>query len=364
MIRRIRARDMHYCFLLTFGLKHPASLRMQQLGAELIRRGIDVSYILTDDGVAPADPLLRDRARFEWIAPGSFLKAMLARRRALRRLRPDFVEVLNPHIQTLVPLIGLRNLRVVALWDEPLFLHDISPGARIASYLWNRWLLARAWLKIVASRQLQVLLHESYRVDATYLPHVTYLRPPLDDGPSPFDQSTVVYLGTLFPVWDHDLIFAAARELARRGESASICVIGTGPDLERWRSYLRENQLTRVSMTGFLSESEMWRHMRHAHALLFPMRPTLLNRSRCSSKLLAYAQARRPVIGNKVGEAPQILGEHLPIWVEPTPQAFADAIARITAAPPPPDVDYDLGRLSPQTRASELLEAIRRRSDP
>src|SRR5258706_7207330 len=358
MIHFIPPRGMHYCFLLTFGFKSPASLRMQQLGAALIRQGVKVSYILTDDGGSGAT--LPEGAQVEWIPPGSPIKMMLARRRAIRRVQPDLLEVLNPHLQTLLPLMGLRGIRVVGLWDEPQLVHNLGFTGRLAARIWNRWLLARTWVKIVASKQLQVMLRDSYGAEATYLPHVTYISP-MSEGSSPFDEPTVVYVGSLYPVWDHDLVFATALELARRGGSARFCIIGSGPDLERWRSFVREHKLDRVQVTGFLSEEEMWRSLRHAHALLFPMRSTLLNRSRCSSKLLAYAQARRPVIANQVGEAPQILGAQLPIWVEPTPAAFADAIARIAVGARPPDVDYDLERLSPQTRAAELLDAIRRR---
>jgi glycosyltransferase involved in cell wall biosynthesis len=349
---------MHYCFLLTFGSKSAASFRMRQLGAALIERGVRVSYILNDDGEGRSATLPK-AAEVELIRPGSPFKMMLARRRAVRRLRPDYVEVLNPHVQTLLPLAGLRGIRVVGLWDEPIFLHDLGRATLFLSRLWNRWLLRRAWMRIVASRALQELLRTRHGVDSTYLPHVTYMDRH-EDGASPFDKPTVVYVGTLYPVWDQDLVFAAAEELARRGVPAGFCVIGTGSELEQWRSFVRDRGLNHVRVTGFLSEAEMWRHMRHAHALLFPMRPSALNRSRCSSKLFAYAQSRRPVIANRVGEAPEILGDH-PTWVEPTAAAFADAVAAVTAGPRPPDVAYDLDRLSPATRAGELLAAIARR---
>jgi glycosyltransferase involved in cell wall biosynthesis len=348
---------MHYCFLLTFGLKSAASLRMQQIGAALIEQGVRVSYILTDDdGDASRLP---PAAHIERIPRAAPIKSVLARRKALRRLGPDFVEVLNPHPQTLLPLAGMRHTRVIGLWDEPPIVHNLGPAGRLAARAWNRWLLKRSWLKVVASTHLQELFRARFGVATTYLPHVTYM-PAFPDGPSPFTDPTVVYVGTLYPSWDHDLIFAAARELARRGRSPAFCIIGSGPDLQRWTDYVREYGLDRVRLAGFLSEEEMWRNIRHAHALLFPMRETLLNRSRCSSKLLAYAQARRPVIANRVGEAPQILGE-LPIWVDPTPEAFADAIDRVASSPRPPDVDYDLHRLSPAVRAAELLEAIHQR---
>jgi glycosyltransferase involved in cell wall biosynthesis len=355
---------MHYCYLLTHDTYGAAAFRMAQLGGELIKRGHRVSYIANDADEPerrgkPGEKIPPD-ATVELIPRGSQLKAVVARRAALKRLKPDYVEVLNPHPQTLLPLAGLRGPRVVALWDEPQLVYDLSFRRRTAARAWNRWLLGRAWLKITAARELQQLLRERYGAEAVYLPHVNYLRPQ-PDGASPFDRPTFVYLGTFTPIWDHDVIFEAARILRERGQTPAICMIGSGADRPRWEAFVRQHHLDNVQLAGFLDEPDLWRHLRHAHALLFPMRDTLLNRSRCSSKLFAYAQARRPVIANRVGEAPQILGEQGVTWIGQSPEAFADAIERASSQPTPPDVENDLERLSPARRVDELLEAIARR---
>ena len=47
--------------------------------------------------------------------------------------------------------------------------------------------------------------------------------------------------------------------------------------------------------------------LRNAHALLFPMSDTPLNKSRCSSKIFAYIAAKRPVIAHQVGEVANLL---------------------------------------------------------
>jgi glycosyltransferase involved in cell wall biosynthesis len=91
--------------------------------------------------------------------------------------------------------------------------------------------------------------------------------------------------------------------------------------------------------------------------LLFPIRPTLVNQSRCPSKVFAYAQARRPIITSRVGELPYMLGES-PLYVEPTPQAFADAI-RAAMGGPLPDVPYHLEHHTWGARADRLLEALK-----
>jgi len=355
---------MHYCYLFTNDTFGAVTFRMAQLGAEMIKRGIRVSYIANDADQPERRGKLGEKipaaATVELIPRGSQLKAIAARRRAIKRLKPDYVEVLNPHPQTLLPLAGLRGPRVVALWDEPQLVYDLGLRRRAAARAWNRWLISRAWLKITAAKSLQDLLRERYGVDAVYLPHVNYLAPQ-PDGASPFDRPTFVYLGTFSPAWDHDVIFEAARVLRERGRTPAICIVGSGADRPRWDAFVREHNLDNVHIAGFLDEPNLWRHLRHARALLFPMRDTLLNRSRCSSKLFAYAQARRPVIANRVGEAPQILGEEGVTWVGQGPEAFAEAIDRASAEPVPADVEHDLERLSAERRVDELLEAIARR---
>jgi len=350
---------MHYAYLLLTDLENPATLRMKQLGAALIDRGVRVSYVVKDTPASRPRPGVHPDAHVEFVPEPNVLAGAAARRRALKTLAPDFVEVLNPHPKTLLPLAGLGRIRVVALWDEPRFVHPIGRANLLAQRTWNRWLLRRAWLRVVAARQLQDLFRDRWNVDTVYLPHVTYVTAD-QPRPSPFDAPTAVYLGNYFPVWDHDVVFQAARLLKDRGLTPPICMVGDGPDRPRWEAFVREHDLKNVRIAGFLPEADMWAHLRNAHVLLFPMRDTLLNRSRCSSKLFAYAQSRRPAIASRVGEVPQVLGDH-PTYVDPTPEAFANAIATAIAAPRAPDVDYDLARLSPATRADQLLHAIRAR---
>ena len=47
--------------------------------------------------------------------------------------------------------------------------------------------------------------------------------------------------------------------------------------------------------------------LRSAYALLFPMRDTPLNKSRCPSKIFAYIASKRPIIAHGVGEIKSLL---------------------------------------------------------
>jgi len=85
--------------------------------------------------------------------------------------------------------------------------------------------------------------------------------------------------------------------------------------------------------------------------------PTVLNMSRCPSKIFAYAQARRPVIATRVGELPEVLGE-FPNYIEYSPRAYADAIAAAMAAPRGADVEYHVERHTYADRAQRLLDVL------
>jgi glycosyltransferase involved in cell wall biosynthesis len=164
-------------------------------------------------------------------------------------------------------------------------------------------------------------------------------------------------MGNLFSAYDHDIIFEAARLLKQRGMTPPIRFMGHGPDEASWRAFVRDNGLENVAMPGFVRGEELWRSLRHAHVLLFPIRPTMVNLCRCPSKTFAYAQARRPVITNRVGEIEAVLKDRAE-YIDCTPQAFADAIERAMRRRTLDDVDYGVEQHNWSSRTDDLLEAL------
>jgi glycosyltransferase involved in cell wall biosynthesis len=164
-------------------------------------------------------------------------------------------------------------------------------------------------------------------------------------------------MGTLFPDYDHDVLFHAARLLKQRGADFRLEFIGDGPQSQQWRNFVTDNALgDNVGLAGYQTGPELYRRLRHAHVLLFPLRPSDINACRCPGKLFYYTHARRPVIATPVGEVREILQDHA-TYVDCSPEAFADAIATRLNAPRLPDVDYKLGTWD--DRAGELLAAVR-----
>jgi glycosyltransferase involved in cell wall biosynthesis len=349
---------LHYCFLTLSSWKNNASLmRLHSLGAEMIRKGVRVSYVLDDVPHNRQPDLLPAGAIAQFVSPVTGLAQIKARRRAIESLAPDFVHVLNPSPKSYLALRRLRGPRFVIDWDE---WHAIKPRIgwrrRFQYAMIDRWHRKRAALLVVSSRFMQEEFERRFGRRPLYLSYAPYLQP-VQAAPSPFDAPTAVYMGTLFPDFDHDIVFSAAEILKSRGVRPRIEFVGAGPELEKWRTFTHEHDLPNVHMSGFLPWPDVWARLVHAHVLLFPIRPNVGNLARCPSKTYAFGQARRPVITCRVGEVPETLGDAA-TYVDPTPQAFADALQQVISSPRPPDVDYHIEQHNWAARAAALLQAL------
>jgi glycosyltransferase involved in cell wall biosynthesis len=331
-------------------------VRLREFGSEMLKRGgIEVAYLVDDVPYNREQLNLHPQARVLFTPRPRKLSQFGARRELLREFRPDFVHVLNPFVKAYLTLAPTR-WNVVGDWDEWPARRPLPFRRHLLEMFLDRWLRNRAALRVVASRYLQQQFRQRFGQDSVYIPYAAYLQQQ-DDGTSPFAQPTVVYMGNLFSAYDHDLIFEAARLLKDRGARPAITVMGDGPDIEKWRTFVREHGLDNVSVAGFVTGDDLWRRLRHAHVLLFPIRENILNLCRCPSKTFAYAQARRPVVTNRVGEIPAVLGDNAE-YIEPTAEAYADAIERAMRTVPQPDVDYGVEKHNWSARTADLLAAL------
>lgn len=349
---------MHYCFLTSGTWDANASfVRLREFGNELLARGHRVSCVADDYpyNVQNLAGMFKPGAETHITRPSRGIGQIMARRRLLKQINPDYVHVLNPFIKAWASLI-FSGRKIVGDWDEwPAHRKLPLPRLMLEKFL-DRWLRKKSFRIIVASKYLQQQFREKFNLSAAYIPYATYLQPHAD-GESPFSEPTAVYMGNLYCSYDHDLLFEAAKLLKSRGKSPRIAILGAGPDLEKWRAYAKENDLLHVNVAGFVSGESLWRDLRHAHVLLFPIRENLLNLCRCPSKTFAYAQARRPTIANRVGEVAEVLGEN-GTYVDCTAEAFADALDDFMSAPPRPDVDYRVENQNWAARTDALLKTL------
>lgn len=347
---------MRYCFLALSDMGRTSNLRLVNLGREMAARGCRVSYLIED---YPSNKAFAPFAGAEVVAVSPKLtpRVLAERRAALRRLRPDYVHVLNPSFKAMLALAG-HPAKVVGDWEEWRVLTDMGGGRGRAALdrVVDRWMLRRSHLHVVVSRYLEREFRQREGIEALYLPYATYLH----DWPDPPPPAVpfAAYLGNLEPRFDVDLLFDAARLLKSQGMTPRIEAIGKGAQFERWQRFVRDEGLDNVVLHGFLDWPEACRILRQAHVLVFPIRPTPFNLSRCPGKTYAYAQAARPIITCRVGEVPEVLGETA-TYIEPTPDPFATALQRAMSSARQPDVDYHVERQNWSARADRLLRALR-----
>lgn len=347
---------MHYCLLTTGNWRGNAStVRLREFGAELAKRpGVSVSFVLDDTPTNREDAGALHGITLAYV-PRTTRHEFAERRRQIRRLAPDYVHVLNPHPRAFLALAGTR-VPVVGDWDEWPAMRPYTLPRKLGERFLDRWLRRRSTVHVVCSRYLEREFRARFGLQAHYIPYATYLQN-VEEGPSPFHAPTCVYLGNLYPAYDHDLVIHAMKQLWAATPDITLEVIGDGPDGDRWRSYVADEKLGNVTMLGYLTGQPLWNRLRHATCLLFPIRDTLLNRARCPSKTFAYMQARRPIITNRVGEVAEALGEKA-IYVDPTPEGFAARISRVCSQGTFADIDYGIESFTWARRTDDLLAAL------
>ncbi|MBC8106750.1 MAG: glycosyltransferase [Anaerolineae bacterium] len=353
---------MHYCFFTSGTWQGNASMvRMREIGNEFLAREHRVTYLVDDVPYNHEKLNVSPKAQVVYTPNPSSLRQIATRRKLIKQISADFVHVLNPSIKAWLALAGMPNQKVVGDWDEwPARRDQLSLHRRAREKFLDRWMRNRSMLLVVASRYLQKQFKDLFNLDAEYIPYATYLQQSAD-GHSPHAEPAAVYMGSFYSIYDHGLLLEAALLLQQQGLRPNITLVGDGDDMPRMREFVAKNELTNLHLVGYQSGDDLWRHLRHARVLLFPIRETLLNLCRCPSKTFAYVQAKRPVIANKVGEVAEVLGDK-GIYVEPTAQSFADAIEAAMKSPATEsDVEYDLSNLTWSARADALLAALGKR---
>jgi glycosyltransferase involved in cell wall biosynthesis len=350
---------MHYCFFTSGSWQGNASVvRMRELGNEFIARGHRVSYLVDDVPYNRQSLNLHPRADVVFTPNPTKISQVPARRSLLKKLAADFVHVLNPFVKAYLALAA-SSQRVVGDWDEwPAMRTQLPAQQLLRERFLDRWMRNRSTVRVVCSRYLQREFERRYGQKSVYIPYAMYL-PDYPDGESPYDGPTAVYMGTFYPAYDHDLLLGAAKLLKQRGQVPKIALVGAGIQTDEMARFIAENGLSNVQLCGQQRDEALWRHLRHARVLLFPIRETILNLARCPSKTFAYVQAQRPVIANRVGEVAEVLGEKAFRYPEPTAESFADAIAEAMQSPATEaDVSYDMTSLTWSARADTLLAAL------
>ncbi len=115
--------------------------------------------------------------------------------------------------------------------------------------------------------------------------------------------------------------------------AARLLVVGGAPELAREQAR-RAGVEARVIAVGRVTDAQLPRYLAACDAFALPLEDDVANRGRWPHKLGDMIAAGRPVVVSPAGEFPALLAQRQAARVvEPTPAAFATALADVLATP-------------------------------
>jgi glycosyltransferase involved in cell wall biosynthesis len=304
--------------LAPFGIRPKGTLavRMLPLAQALARRGHTISII------APPVHDERDAGRRERF--GEVEVRHTARSRlpggldqvhrlfvTAREARPDVIHLFKPKGYGGLAALALARMAPLVVdtddWEGRGGWNDLLPYPRVAKALFawqERDLPRRAAAVTVASRTLQTQVW-GFGVPPA---RVFYLPNGIDGaatGAAARGNGRTLLLYTRFWEFDvRDLIATLAGIVAQRPD-ARLLVIGRGERGEE-RQMLdlaeRAGVAGAIDYRGWLEPAQIPEVIATADIALVPVDDTLINRARCSAKLLELMAAGLPVVGSRVGQ--------------------------------------------------------------
>jgi glycosyltransferase involved in cell wall biosynthesis len=350
-----------------FAPKATVSARAFPIAQALVLRGHHVSLFLppydnlahagrseTRDGVQIHNLALRR------IRPWTPLSAAWRLASQVRRFGPDLVHVFKPvGYAALAGMILVRTTRLPLVvdsddWEGTGGWNSINPYPwhwRRFFDLQERWLPRHASAVTVASRTLQSqvwglgvppervfyapncpragLLSARDRVSETDRARI---RQQLSIGSAPM----LIFVGHISLGDDLDLALVALQEVQKHVPDVKLVVVGTGDGLARLRSLADELSLQdRVHFAGWVEHQRVPAYLAAADVAVYPYRDTLVNRAKCSIKILEYMAMGKAIVTTRVGQNLEYL-EHgrSGILAEPgDANAFARALIDLLADP-------------------------------
>jgi len=263
------------------------------------------------------------------------------------RYQPDLIHIFKPKghaglaarwgrlVARRIPLVvDCDDREGVGGWNDEL----PYPALAKALFAWQEVDLPRQAAAVtVASRTLQSLAWASgvARQATFYLPNGANIH--ATSVPEPRTAATVV-LYTRF--WEFDLhhLVASIAALATTRPEFHLHVIGSGENgEERVLAQLLDTHglSSHVTLHGWLQPASIPAILAQASVAMVPVADTLINRARCSAKLLELLAAGLVVVGHDVGEMRTFITHgHNGLLVAPdNPAALAHQITELLAHP-------------------------------
>jgi glycosyltransferase involved in cell wall biosynthesis len=316
-----------------FAPKGTVSVRAFFAARVLVKRGHSVTILM------PPHDNLADSGR-EWTRDGVQLVNMVVRRvtpitplmiawgmaRRALTMKPDVIHVFKP-----IGYSGLAGQFLSAFSRVPLVLdHDDWEGrggwADINPYprLWRRFFIwqetdlpRRACVVTVASRTLQTQMW-GMGVDPMrvfYVPNGPdeslrtrpeesaqcrqQIRAELGVGNAPL----AVYVGHIPHSNDLDQALDALERVRLQVPDLRLAILGTGDGLPALQADVARRGLERVViLTGWVDHARTPDYLAAADLAVYPYRDSLVNRAKCSAKIIEYMAMGLPIVASRVGQ--------------------------------------------------------------
>lgn len=151
-------------------------------------------------------------------------------------------------------------------------------------------------------------------------------------------RTVLAYLGTFKPGGANwDFILDTFAEVCRSDATASLLVIGHGPQLADAQAYAKERGIaSRVAFAGKVDHENVPRYLAAADAFILPYSDefpdTYINVGRSSLKLYEYMAMGKPVVASAIGEIREALRDDAGVLVKVNEaEPFAEAIVNLLA---------------------------------
>jgi glycosyltransferase involved in cell wall biosynthesis len=343
-------------------------------GREWVDGGVRVVNIaLPGSGVTPV-PARKERdtggrGKSAWMTPPTIAggHATITSRLARRALagRPEVIHCFKPKayaglVAMLVPALrGLGQTRARLVldtddWEGPGGWNEIEPYPRLAKQLFawqERWLPRRSDAVTVASRALETLMWSLGVPPAQTLYVPNGLRPAFERlALTAADRAAVrerlglgearvvvLYTSHFFEFTVERAMDVLAR-IARRAPGARFLVMGKGrfgEDERMRRAAARSGLEGRLVFPGWLDLADVPAHLAAADVALHLYDDTLVNRTKCSAKLLELMAVGLAVVAEEVGQNGATLrdGESGRLIAPGDAEALAATVAELLADP-------------------------------
>ena len=347
----IKKNEKVHCFIIGGDLSSAANYRSYNLSIALKEQGLSILVICENKraNLTFIENLKNKGIILRTYKANKIFLSILKTRMILWKFSPVFVYQTNPTIRAFLSLF-LTTYKLVGEWDEPELLKSQGRFKNLLSKFLHYWFLRKSKIKISCTKYYQKFIPGSF-----YIPHGQYINEKFDlIDITNEKEKYFVYLGNFYKLWDHDLLFKGLLKAKKNNFSPLVKFIGNGPEYKKWVDYAKKNKLNNIQFEGFLNHNDLMKILNSAHALLFPMRDTPLNKSRCPSKIFAYIASKRPIIAHGVGEIKSLLGGKAKLY-----SSRVDLIEIIRDLPDKLDnVDYDNKKFSYEIIAQKYIKLI------